>query len=164
MSSSSSALVNALQKRLDIQWKGAVGLLEQAKSNCEIADENVPNCREDEVLDEACEIYADLTPSEQDALKVRPVDSSEIPDWKEKALRAAEKHETDARARQESEAANEAVRARLREQGELDDAAVQNTRVIAIRKLQSTQSPSSGEDCKRAKVNKKTITCVCTIM
>ena len=165
----SGPLVNALQKRLDIPWKGAVSLLEQAKTNCEITDETIPDSREDEVLEEACEIYADLTPAEQEALQVRPAaDSSGIdhPDWKEKALRIAAQREADARARQEAEAANEAVRARLREQGELDDAAVQNTRVIAIRKIECEQPMSvagGGEERQHARVNMKTITCFCTI-
>lgn len=76
ITSSNSALVTALQKRLNIQWKGAVRLLEQAKSNCEIVDtggddNKIPEHREAEVLEEACEIFGDLTAAEQEALKVK---------------------------------------------------------------------------------------------
>jgi len=167
-SSSSSALVTALQKRLDIQWKGATTLLDQARTNCEIAPgDAVPADREDEVIEEACELFADLTAAEQEALKVRPgggaIEHAPDPDWKTKALRLAEQREADLRAQQEAEAANEKVRERLREQG-ADH--VENTKVIAVRKIESSTAGDGGDGGQgtKPKVVVRRHTCVCNIL
>ena len=159
--SSSSTLVTALQKKLGIQWKGAVRLLDQAKANCEIPEEETPFDREDEVLEEACELFADLSPSEQEALKVRdPSEPQPEPEWKQKALRAAEKRQAEREAQAAAEAANEKVRQRLREQGVPD---AENTKVVVIRKMAAPES-AAGEEKAGPKVTKRTHTCVCTIL
>lgn len=69
-----------------------------------------------------------------------------------------------------AEAANEAVRVRLRETANanaIDERAVQNTRVIAIRKIAEQQQDDTEQPAgagNKAKVNKRTITCVCNIL
>ena len=70
-------LESIVQKRLNIKWVDAKRLIDDALRNCEITNPNgsseIPMNRQDEIIEEACEIFADLTTTEQEQI---------LPDWK----------------------------------------------------------------------------------
>ena len=165
--STNGALVTALQKKLGIQWKCANQLLERAATNCDIINDEenlgiIPPDREDEVLEEACELFAELSANEQEAMRVK--DASEPrpePEWKMRAVRAAEKRQADAEAMAAAAAASEVVREKLREQGAEH---VDSTQVISIRKLPEQSAATSSTDNNKPKVTVRRHTCVCAIL
>lgn len=149
-------LADAVKKKLGIKWVDAKALVERAMESCEIQGDTVPKNREDEVLEEAIELFEDLDEAEQERMRQ---EANEQPAWKVKALRAAEKREEEFRAKQAAVAQSEMVRDQLRDEG-VEEAVVANTKVTAIRKLE--EQPMSEEERETRAVVRKT-TCYCVI-
>jgi hypothetical protein len=99
-----------VQKRLNIKWVDAKRLVRDAMHNCELlskqqqqhSNNEIPTHRQDEVIEEACEIFADLTSDEQDQMRLNTttattdndIDDTE-PEWKRKARIQAERREAE---------------------------------------------------------------------
>jgi hypothetical protein len=81
---------NAIKQRLNIKYVDAKKLLQEAKENLGI--EGPIGDREDEVIEEACEIFEDMEPEEQESMRNTGSAGGE-PEWKRKALAAAAKRE-----------------------------------------------------------------------
>ena len=109
-----------VQKRLNIKWVDAKQLIQDACRNCEISnigscnDSGIPMNRQDEIIEEACEIFADLTVIEQDQMRISSNDHTAAADddngddtvpkqqcpakeseWKRKARIQAERREAE---------------------------------------------------------------------
>ena len=83
-------LENLVKQKLDIKWIDARRLVQEAQVALGIAKRDVGE-RQDEVLEEALEIFEDLPPEEQDEMRA-PEEVTE-PEWKRKAREQAEKRE-----------------------------------------------------------------------
>jgi hypothetical protein len=86
-------LETAVQKRLNIKYVDAKQLVQEAKENLELPASPLSPEQEDAVIQEACEIFEDMEPGEQDAMRVHQKDSSVEPEWQRKAKAAAAKRE-----------------------------------------------------------------------
>jgi hypothetical protein len=89
-----------VKKKLNIKWVNARELTDEAIRVLHIdpRDADTIREREDDILEEACEIFEDLTPEEQNAMRIpESADgeegSSSAPDWKKKAMATAAKRE-----------------------------------------------------------------------
>ena len=143
-------LENAIKDKLGIRWVEAKKLLEKAKERCEIDSPEVPVDRENEVLEEACELFGDIPKSEQDEMK-----QSESDDLKNKLMQQAQRREVEWREKEAAAASNEQVREKLRSEG-VPEEEVGATRVTAVRKI---EEPASGKGTVRIRRH----TCLCVI-
>jgi hypothetical protein len=156
----SEKLTEALADKLNLKWVAAKRLIADAKKNCEI-DGEIPSYRNEEVMEEACELFKDLSKREQSSMlrssssststssdnmnkqqkQKQPHTPSQTPepDWKRKAREHAERREAEWLSKKAAETQTEVVREKLRQSG-VDEQEVASTRVTAIRKL--TQPPS----------------------
>jgi hypothetical protein len=157
----SEKLTESLADKLNLKWVAAKRLIADAKKNCEIEGE-IPACRKEEVMEEACELFKDLSKREQSSMlrsaTSAPSSSSDNsnknnskqkqkqqspappePDWKRKAREHAERREAEWLSKKAAETQTEVVREKLRQAG-VDEQEVASTRVTAIRKL--TPPPS----------------------
>lgn len=136
-------LETAVAEKLNIKWVDAKRLVTEAIVNVEIEGE-VPLDREEEVLEEACELFEDLEEHEKAAMR-KPKgpamnENGEEPEWKRKARENAERREAEWRAKENAVANNEKVREKLREKG-VDESEIAGTIVTSVRKLPGGPPP-----------------------
>jgi hypothetical protein len=157
-------LENAVADKLGIKWVDAKRLVKQAILNVEIEGPVVPVDREEEVLEEACEIFEDLEEHEKAAMRKPQSQSnnSEEPEWKQKAIENAQRREAEWRAKENAVANNEKVRDKLRDAG-VDEGEVSGTRVTSIKKLPGGPPEESAETGKGV-VRVRTHRVCCVIM
>jgi hypothetical protein len=163
-------LVHAVRQKLGIKYVDAKVLVAEARQVCEVAgDDDVPTERHDEVVEEACEIFADYPPDKQNSMKqpLTPSSSSStttaevvIPAWKQKALAACQKLESDYESKQAAVQATEAVQRQLREEG-VPAEDIASTKVMQVRKLEEAAATAPGNGPGQLTV--RTYTCACVI-
>jgi hypothetical protein len=184
----SEKLTETLADKLNLKWVAAKRLIADAKKNCEIEGE-IPACRNEEVMEEACELFKDLSKREQSSMlrsatsdnnnknnskqkqKQQSPDLPE-PDWKRRAREHAERREAEWLSKKAAETQTEVVREKLRQAG-VDEQEVSSTRVTAIRKLTPPPSYNNNQVTKTQQeqpqippggiVRVRTNTCYCTI-
>ena len=172
---------NTVQQRLGIKWVDAKRLVLDATRNCEINDCSIiPADRNEEVIEEACEIFNDLDEAEQARMRKSLADEDsaaaaaatittrEEPAWKRKAREHAERREAAWRAKDVADANTEKVRERLREAG-VPEEEVQSTKVTSIRlvEAQPRQEKRAGvteSTTGKGTVRIRTHTCICVIL
>ena len=89
-------LEESIKAKLNIKYSAAKQLIAEAKQNLEITDEGAD--REEEILDEATQIFEDdLLPDEQEAMRISGEVSS---NWKARAVAAAERRKAEQEAAQ----------------------------------------------------------------
>lgn len=145
-----ASLETAVKDRLGIKWVDARDLVQQAKSNLGIAG-GVLKSEEDDVVDEAVQIFGKLPKAEQE--RMRKVSSGD--DWKEKAARQAEKRQQD--IREENERAANPPPPPLSEQL-IGDGTIQETSTTESKTETVTKGPQGG------KTTHKRVTCYCDIL
>ena len=122
-------LEGIVQKRLNIKWVDAKRLIDDALRNCEITNPNgsseIPMNRQDEIIEEACEIFADLTTTEQEQMRLPNNDdttftskrdgSTTEPEWKRKARIQAERREAEWQLQQNIQQNQDKIQTLLKE-------------------------------------------------
>ena len=103
------AIDDAIKQRLGIKYKCAKQLAEEARAA--LGSE----ATEDEIIEEACEIFEDMEEDEQEEMRVPA--TTEEPEWKRKAKEQAEKREQEWAKEEEQKR----LRAEAEARGELDE-------------------------------------------
>lgn len=153
----SNTLETTIKQKLGIKFVDAKNLLAQAKEACEIAnDAVVPSDRFDEVLEEACELFADLDEATQENMRAS---ASAEPEWKKRARAVCEKREAEFQSKLNAEAQNEAVRDAMRATGASEEE-VNRTTVTSVR---AVGSPEQEEPKKGSKLTVRRHTCYCVV-
>jgi hypothetical protein len=161
-------IVHAVRQKLGIKYVDAKVLVAEARAVCEVAgDDDVPTERHDEVVEEACEIFADYPPDKQNSMKQPLTPSSTttttaevvIPAWKQKALAACQKLESDYESKQAAAQATEAVQRQLRDEG-VPAEQIAATKVTQVRKLEEAAATAPGGP---GQLTVRTYTCACVI-
>jgi hypothetical protein len=165
-------LVQAVQQKLGLKYVDAKQLVAEARAVCEIDHDNdVPTERHDEVVEEACEIFKDYAPEQQARMKQQSAAATTttttndvVPAWKQKALAACQKLETDHASKQAAATATAELQQRLREEGNVPEDQIASTKVTHVRPLPEAaagSSPAPAGDQKNVTV--RTYTCACVI-
>jgi hypothetical protein len=169
-------LETIVQKRLNIKWVDAKHLVQDAIRNCDLESalrhNKIPMDREDEIVEEVCEIFKDLDPDEQNRMRINNNGSSSDtnananePEWKRKIREQAERREAEWRAQQSMQGNKEHVQTILRDHG-VPEEEVQATTVKSIRKIETKPPPpeSSTKDSGKAPIEHvQSYTCYCVI-
>jgi hypothetical protein len=94
MPSNSGTIQDQVKQKLGIKWVHARDLTNQAIAALHIDsnDRSIIEERNNDIIDEACELFADLSPAEQEKMKI-PADDSNQSDFKKKAMATAAKRE-----------------------------------------------------------------------
>jgi hypothetical protein len=167
-----ASLEGAVQKRLGIKYVDSKRLVEQALMQCEIAIASaamtkIPKERYDEVLEEACEIFADLDVQRQDEMRISTSNSNEStgsPAWMVKAQQQAAQREAEWETWQRAYEQTEHVQDQLRQQG-VSEEEVSRTRVISIKQQQEpVQGSKKNKEEEGPVVRVTTHTCYCVIL
>ena len=167
-------LESIVQKRLNIKWVDAKRLIQDALRNCEVSSSDnggIPMHRQDEIIEEACEIFADLTMMEQDQMrqvhtenKSHNVKVNDEPEWKRKARIQAERREAEWQIQQNIQQNQDKIHMILKEkQSIIPENEIPLTTIKSIRivenDLPKEQPPKESVPIVRV----KTTTCYCTI-
>lgn len=165
-----TSVESTVQKKLGIKWVDAKNLVHQATVACEISS-GIPSDRTEEVINEACEIFADLDEAEQKRMRLPEPSNGgtggigEESDWRQKAREQAERRDAEWQAKESAVANSAAVQDRLRNAGVAEEE-VQGTRVVSIRKVGQETGPVDDEppaEDKTPTVRMRTHTCFCVI-
>jgi hypothetical protein len=167
-------LVHAVRQKLGIKYVDAKVLVAEARQVCEVeGNDDVPTERYDEVVEEACEIFADYPPDKQNSMKqpLTPPPTSTttaaevvIPAWKQKALAACHKLENDYESKQAAAHATEVVQRQLRDEG-VPAEQIAATKVTHVRKLEEAAAAAAAAPggSGPGQPTVRTYTCACVI-
>jgi hypothetical protein len=175
-------LESIVQKRLNIKWVDAKRLINDALKNCEISNNTgssgIPMNRQDEIIEEACEIYADLTVTEQDQMRLSNekddvASKSECPanepEWKRKARIQAERREAEWQLQQNIQQNQEKIQTLLKEKQNIISAdeipltTIKSIRVIDNKDPASRTLKQQPTEEKAPIVRVRQTTCYCII-
>lgn len=169
-------LVQAVQQKWGLKYVDAKALVAEARAACEIDnnDDNVPTERHDEVVEEACEIFKDYAPEQQNRMKQQQQPSAAatttndvVPAWKQKALAACQKLEQDFESKQSAAVATAELQQRLREEGNVPEDQIASTKVTHVRPLPEAAAagapPAAAAAGDQKNVTVRTYTCGCVI-
>lgn len=167
-----SSVESTVQQRLGIKWVDAKRLVQDAARNCEINGLESTRNREEEVIEEACELFEDLDDAEKARMRISSpaVDNDSAaaaagvePAWKRKAREQAERREAEWQAKEAAAANNEKVREKLRAVG-VPEEEIQGTKVTSIRKVEGPPPETASIEPGKGIVYIRTHTCLCVIL
>ncbi len=175
----SNQLESIVQKRLNIKWVHAKQLIRDASRNCEIiADDNSKSIaiilnRQDEIIEEACEIFSDLTTTEQDQMRLHHSketpsndDEDSEPEWKRKARIQAERREAEWQLQQNIQQNQDKIQTLLKDNKQtiIPPDEIPLTTVKSIRALAHDPIPKESPAPDTVPIVRvRTTTCYCTI-
>ena len=170
-------LESIVQKRLNIKWVHAKQLIHDALRNCEIISDDdsksttIPLSRQDEIIEEACEIFSDLTTTEQDQMRLQTTketpsndDQESEPEWKRKARIQAERREAEWQLQQNIHQNQDKIQTLLKDkQTIIPPDEIPLTTIKSIRALPRNGPKESPAPETVPIVRVRTTTCYCTI-
>ena len=171
-------LESIVQTRLNIKWVHAKQLIHDALRNCEIISDDdsknttIPLSRQDEIIEEACEIFSDLTTTEQDQMRLQTTkettpsndDQESEPEWKRKARIQAERREAEWQLQQNIQQNQDKIQTLLKDkQTIIPPDEIPLTTIKSIRALPPNGPKESPAPETVPIVRVRTTTCYCTI-
>jgi hypothetical protein len=152
-------LESIVQKRLIIKWVDAKRLIVDALRNCEISNSNgsgIPMNRQDEIIEEAYEIFADLAATERDQMRLSSNNrtsrddgdnaegTTNEPEWKRKARIQAERREAEWQQQQNIQQNQDKIQTLLKEkQNIIPEHEIPLTTIKSIRVIDNDNNAAS---------------------